>query len=199
MRVLDLFCGAGGASVGYARSGLEIVGVDIKPQPNYPFAFMRRDVMTMTYDDLKGYDLIHASPPCQAYSVASAKHRANGVVYDDLVHRVRGMLVASGTHYVIENVPGSPLRHSVRLCGSMFGLNVRRHRHFETSFSIAGSMICQHEYQELIYTVAGHSLGTLAQWREAMGIAYMTRKELTQAIPPAYTHWIAGQFLDAVL
>jgi DNA (cytosine-5)-methyltransferase 1 len=147
---LDLFCGAGGAAVGYHQAGFsEIVGVDIEPQPNYPFQFVQMDVNDMLIWNWFQYDLIHASPPCQAYSVLRrANPQAENV---DLVAPTRGLLEGSGKPWVIENVPGAPLDYSVTLCGSMFGLGamsgdgekaehayrqLRRHRLFETSFAL---------------------------------------------------------------
>jgi DNA (cytosine-5)-methyltransferase 1 len=127
-RLLDLFSGAGGAAVGYHRAGFEVVGVDLHPQPHYPFEFHQADAMTYPLD---GFDAIHASPPCQAYSVANNIHgRAD---HPMLIPSVRERLLATGLPYVIENVPRGPLINPVTLCGLTFGLNVKRHRLFESN------------------------------------------------------------------
>ena len=145
MRLLDLFCGAGGAAMGYHRAGFdEIVGVDIDPQPNYPFEFVQADAMTYP---LEGFDVIHASPPCRAYSVMKSLNPDRKHV--DLVASIRERLRASGAIYVIENVPGAPLETVAVLCGSMFGLHssrgyLRRHRLFESNILLLAPG-CNHE------------------------------------------------------
>jgi DNA (cytosine-5)-methyltransferase 1 len=207
--MLDLFCGAGGAAMGYHRAGFDIVGVDNRPQPRYPFPFIQADAMTFPLD---GYDAIHASPPCQAYSESTAKFRAEGVVYPDLIAATRDRLDATGLPWVIENVPGAPMRADYVLCGSMFGLlGLIRHRWFETSWrGFAMALACRHDFRAV--TVVGHgpnshswwyrSLDGRSRWnadcRRAMGIEWMNRGELSQAIPPAYTEWIGTQLLAAI-
>lgn len=192
-RVLDLFCGAGGASMGYHRAGFEVVGVDIKPQKHYPFEFHQADAMTFPFH---GFDLIHASPPCQKYTNAQ-KIRARA--HPDLIAPLRERLAASGTPFVIENVVGAPLRSPIVLCGTMFGLRTYRHRLFETSQFITASRCGEHrnrvakmgrpaEASEFIHIVGNFS--GAARAREAMGIDWMTRDELREAIPPAYTEYI---------
>ena len=205
MKILDLFCGAGGASMGYHQSfpEAEIVGIDHKPQPNYTFKFIQADATALDiYDD---YDLIHASPPCQAFS--TLKHSAGAKEYTDWeIPFIRQILKSTGKAYVMENVPGAPLLNPVTLCGSMFslvyhGYELRRHRLIETSFPVQQPP-CAHEYRVLgVY-------GDLAKQRRAstrgvkaghedakhlMGIGWMTSQEITQAIPPAYTRYIANQ------
>ena len=135
-RLLDLFCGAGGASAGYDAAGFDVVGVDVTEQPNYPFPMYVADALTLSPAFLSEFDVIHASPPCQAYSVLA--HRTdNGAAWPQLVEPVRDMLAATGKPYVIENVVGSPLKDYVTLCGTMFpGLRVIRHRLFEANFPI---------------------------------------------------------------
>ncbi|HXC42398.1 MAG TPA: DNA cytosine methyltransferase [Candidatus Dormibacteraeota bacterium] len=133
-RLLDLFCCAGGASVGYDRAGFKVVGVDIAPQPNYPFEFIQADAMSLDSKFLASFDAIHASPPCQSYSDL-AKRNGNGHKWPRLIEPVRRILIRSGLPYVIENVDGSPLLHPVVLCGTMFPkLRVLRHRLFEANF-----------------------------------------------------------------
>lgn len=183
-RLLDLFCGAGGAAMGYHRAGFEVVGVDIRPQPNYPFRFLQADALDFLHDvllcqrtglkDEQGFPFefvaIHASPPCQAYSVL---RRANpDAEYPDLIHPTRALLQATGLPWVIENVPGAPLDYSIQLCGSMFGLGaesgngetalweyrqLRQHRLFETSFPILQPECAHHG--EAIGVYGGGPLG----------------------------------------
>lgn len=207
MRLLDLFCGAGGCSVGYARAGFEVVGVDITPQPHYPFEFIRADAFAV---DLSGFDVIHASPPCQHYSVASRRWNGRATEHPDLVAPVRDMLLAWGGTYVIENVPGAPLVAPVRLCGSSFGLGVQRHRLFESNRPLLGS-VCAHESQPLKYDIYDHGRWyksrvahvhgygggkSKGDWAEAMGIDWpVTNREMAQAIPPAYTEYIGAQLI----
>jgi DNA (cytosine-5)-methyltransferase 1 len=211
-RLLDLFCGAGGAAVGYHRAGFDVVGVDIKPQPRYPFEFYQADALTF---DLDGFDAIHASPPCQAYSVANNIH--GRIDHPRLVEPTRERLTASGIPYVIENVPRAPLHNPITLCGLTLGLNVKRHRLFECSFPVMTYPCAGHDGDWLLVfgqTVLerGKRIGTTPNGggiirrrhvgtdagREAMGIDWMSRDELSEAIPPAYTEHI-GRYLLAEL
>jgi DNA (cytosine-5)-methyltransferase 1 len=212
-RLLDLFCGAGGCSVGYARAGFEVVGVDIAPQPNYPFEFIQRDVMTLEmWEDVPAnFDAIHASPPCQAYTTAKS---IRGREHPDLVAPTRELLNATGLPWVIENVPGAPMRKDLILCGSMFGLEhrgfgVRRHRWFEFSDPhLAPTLVhpCWHRLPPAY--IYGHGADnkhramygktSVRDWAALMGIDWMTRDELAQAIPPAYTELIGAQLLAQV-
>ena len=206
-RVLDLFCGAGGASMGYAKAGYEVVGMDIKHGKRYPFEYIRRDVMTLRPEDLQGFDLIHASPPCQTYSVTKHLRVAQGksTSKQDLLAQVRSLLVVSEIPYVIENVKGAPLIDPVQLCGSAFGLKVRRHRLFESSMELRGTD-CHHKEQGKPVGIygsmrdeipgGGHTAKTMDQAHEAMGIDWMIWGELVEAIPPAYTHYIGQQILS---
>jgi DNA (cytosine-5)-methyltransferase 1 len=189
--------------MGYSRAGFDVVGVDNRPQPRYPFEFVQADAMTFPLD---GFDAIHASPPCQAYSSAGkAASVTLSKVYPDLYVDIRDRLILTGRPWAIENVIGAPYRHGVMLCGSMFGLEVQRHRIFETSDLIMAGMHCRHSGRAL--TVTGH---TPAWWdggkrtsagrdvgARAMGIDWaMTCRELSQAIPPAYTAFIGGQLRE---
>jgi DNA (cytosine-5)-methyltransferase 1 len=212
-RLLDLFCGAGGAAVGYARAGFSVVGVDINPQPNYPFEFHQADVMGLAMHVVAaGFDAIHASPPCQAYSTISA---TNGYEYPDLVASIRTLLKGLGGLWVIENVVGAPLATSstlfgsngITLCGSMFDLEVprgqlRRHRIFETSIPLIQPE-CRHRgwaagvYGQGSYAESHRKVNGL-EAQALMGIDWMTQRELTQAIPPAYTEFIGAQLLAYV-
>src|ERR1700737_2665900 len=137
-RLLDLFCGAGGAAAGYAMVGFEVRGVDIQPQPRYPYRFVQADALDYPLDD---FDVVHASPPCQLYSVTHALWRRD---YPDLLSVMRTWLWASGKPFVLENVVGAPLPGSLLLCGTMFGLGVLRHRLFESNVLLFAPGACDH-------------------------------------------------------
>jgi DNA (cytosine-5)-methyltransferase 1 len=194
-RALDLFCGAGGASVGLHRAGFALVGVDIVPQPNYPFDFHRADAMTFPLD---GYDLIWASPPCQPFTPLA--HREDLTAYPDLIAPLRARL--ANVLFVIENVPQAPLRRDLILCGAMFGLRAYRHRIFECSFPVSqpphpahrvrvnrrGENRREHWRNGGFLTITG-DVGVYCG-PEAMGIDWMTGDEMSEAIPPAYAEYI---------
>ena len=202
-KLLDLFCGAGGAAMGYHRAGFEVEGVDIEPQSHYPFKFYQADALEFPLD---GYDAYHASPPCQGFTYATPKNRRCN--YPDLLTPTRLLLQQTGQLWVIENVPHAPMRADFRLCGCMFDLKLRRQRWFETSWGAFDlRQPCLH--LEPVVSVVGHGtptwvrekLGfnpTIKHYREAMGIDWMNREELSQAIPPAYTEYI-GKYLMKVL
>jgi len=206
VRLLDLFCGAGGAAMGYHRAGFdEIVGVDIKPMPRYPFTFVQADAMTFPLD---GFDVIHASPTCQSHSRTRCILRGKGLKPRgrfDHIEQIRARL--RGRRYVIENVPGAPLINPVRLTGPMFGLRVIRCRLFESSVLLLtpdvpaakGGTNSHRGYSRgaAFVTVGGHNYNP-SEGRAAMGIDWMTRDELNEAIPPAYTEFIGRQLLAAV-
>lgn len=217
-KALDLFCGAGGVAMGLYRAGFDVVGVDIKHQKNHPafhdagyakhFAFHQADAMTFPLD---GYDFIWASPPCQAYSRAC--NNGSGKNAPRLIEAVRARLLASKAEWAIENVIGAPLRFATVVCGAMFGLGVdgrdlSRHRQFETSTLIL-SPSCQHRRGQTVGVYGngtnswyrkkfGRNL-TVAEMREAMGIDWMSRAELNQAIPPAYAQFIGEQMMRFVV
>lgn len=208
-RVLDLFSGAGGASMGYFWAGYDPVGVDIAPQPNYPFAFVRADALAPPFD-LSTFDLIHASPPCQAHTPMSNRWRGAGGLADervDLIPATRALLESSGVPWVIENVRGSGLA-GFTLTGEMFGLGVHRPRIFETSDLIltppvpppsraAVPVYGKHHDGRLLWRRKDGSelrcAATLEQGQDAMGVDWMEWRELKESIPPAYTHWIGTQ------
>lgn len=201
-RLLDLFCGAGGATMGYHRAGFDVTGVDINPQPRFPFPFMKANAMTYPLD---GFDAIHASPPCQDYSRA-LRHATSG--YPRLLDPVRERLQAFGVPYVIENVHGSPLphqttldgTHGVELCGTMFGLRIWRHRLFETSWPVSPPRGCHHVGRPMNPYRADNdaywgSDRSERVWRAEMDVPWMNRPEGREAIPPAYTEHIGKQLL----
>lgn len=208
-RALDLFCGGGGASAGLHRAGFEVTGVDNEPQPEYPFAFVLADAFSVWVEN---YDLVWASPPCQAHS--SLRHLHPDEEYPDLIGRTREMLKAWGGPYIIENVPGAPLRLPVQLCGSAFGLGVRRHRHFESNLLLAGVGCC-HDIQRQPIDVSGTGARrkgprkddgggnsrkprNLVEAQVAMGINWLPRKALSQAVPPAYAEFLGRQVVMAL-
>lgn len=202
--------------MGYYRAGFDVVGVDIKPQPRYPFEFHQSDALEYCAEHWQEFDAIHASPPCQAYSVTKSLTNKN---HPELVPQTREILAGTGKPYVIENVPGAPLVNPLMLCGTMFGLRVIRHRLFECNPAIwFPPSTCAHEglatggrerrlgdtktprlsdgYKYV--TVAGNNY-IANEGRDAMGINWTNKKELSQAIPPAYTEFIGKQMLTVVL
>ena len=213
-RLLDLFCGAGGSAVGYHRAGFDVVGVDIEPQKNYPFEVVQDDALLVLqmwerHDRAWGpFDAIHASPPCQAYSTTASLHDST---HPDLYVKTRELLEATGLPWVIENVVGAPYRSGIILCGSMFGLRVRRHRNFESSVVMMRPE-CRHDLSPDPIDVTGTGGASdiertgnggihrkprnLLDAQDAMGIDWMTRRELSQAIPPVYTEFIGQQLLQ---
>ena len=194
-RLLDLFCGAGGAGMGYHRAGFgEIVGVDIAPQPRYPFEFVQADALEYVAEHGHEFDAIHASPPCQRYSVMSR----NDKEYPDLYDPTRALLLSNGVPWVIENVIGAPYGYGFVLCGSMFGLVVRRHRNFETSWLHLMGLRCDHAGHGGGLTSRHSDKGVKAEWPEYMGMPWATPKECTQAIPPAYTEHIGHTLIKLI-
>lgn len=200
MKALDLFCKAGGVTKGLQRAGFHVTGIDIEPQSNYcGDAFIQADALSLPVDPA-AFDFIWASPPCQAYSWSA--RRWHDVPRADLVEPTRLLLEASGKPYCIENVPGAPIRADIVLTGTMFGLGVIRRRHFETSwFCLSPPPVRKRgsvRSGEFV-TVAGHGgdgRAALHLWKEAMGIDWMTREELVEAIPPAYAEFIGRAFLE---
>jgi len=226
VRVLDLFCGAGGAAMGYARAGFDVVGVDIEPQPRYPFPFVQADAIEYGAEHGAAFDLVHASPPCQAYSPLRHLPWLRDRVYWDSLPPTLEMLAMIGRPYVVENVERAPL-DGLTLCGAMFGLAwpdgtpIYRHRRFlSTEFLLApghpkhfrsiapsptrnASNHANAAIRERIErgfglnngrVWGGHQSAT-AVAGSAVGIEWMTSKEVAQAIPPAYTEWMGAQLL----
>jgi hypothetical protein len=218
-RLLDLFCGAGGAAMGYYHAGFQVTGIDIIPQPNYPFGFHQGDALE--YVDAHGdeFDVVHASPPCKVHTTLKSFSAAH---HQDLIPQTRSLLKKLNIPWVIENVPGAPLENPVTLCGSSFNLGVQRHRLFESNTDFP-SKPCMHNRQKtqgrrypvkryhsgkpvITYSHVigvygrgqGLGAGEVNLWRQAMGISWMIRDELAQSIPPAYTEYV-GQYLMAAV
>lgn len=198
--LLDLFCGAGGAAVGYYRAGFDILGVDINPQPNYPFPFIQADAIIPVQAP---FVAVHASPPYQGYSVGS--RRWPGM--EDrlrLLEPVRSLLQSYRLPYIIENVPGAPLLNPVVLEAHLFGLPMVRRRHFEVNWDLPQPIIPKRSGRVkggTWVTVAGHGgngSNRYSAWCEAMGIDWMTKAELKEAIPPAYTEYIGRELLKVL-
>lgn len=210
--LIDLFCGAGGAAAGYHDAGFEVIGVDIEDQPNYPYEFVKADALEAVQLIGFGADVIHASPPCQAYTTLAKGNNNNVDKYTPLIDRTRDLLIASGKPYIIENVPSAPLRDPITLCGEMFGLGVIRHRLFESNVLLMQPAHVPHRgrvqgwrhgtYHEGVYCAVygdGGGKGSMQEWRDAMGIQWMhTRHELAESIPPAFTRFIGEQLLHAL-
>lgn len=208
-KLLDLFCCAGGCTEGYTRAGFEVEGVDINPQPNYPYKFTQMDWLEfLETHDLSQYAAIHASPPCHKYSRLNAINKKTH--YPDLVDPVREKLREIGKPYVIENVVGAPLIEPIMLCGTMFGLKVFRHRLFESNMLLLQPEHKKHDgstgthrwpYKPVngYLQISGENNYKLEEGRKAMGIDWMEKKELNQAIPPAYTEFIGKQLLQAIM
>ena len=210
-RLLDLFCGAGGAGMGYHRAGFDVIGVDIAPQPDYPFEFHQGDALEFLIAHWGKFDVIHASPPCQASS-ALTKGTNAGRKYVNLIPATRKLLAGADCPTVIENVQGSDLRRDLTLCGEMFGLDVIRHRYFEVSVPVVAPEHIPHRgrvsgmrhgvwYEGPYVAVYGNGggKGSVSRWQEAMGIDWTAnRKSIAEAIPPAYTQFIGRQLVDVL-
>lgn len=205
MKLLDLYSGAGGASVGYYRAGFtDITGVDIVNQPHYPFVFVQANALPYLREHGYEFDAIHASPPCQAHTQAQ---RIRGYSHTDLIGPTRDLLRQIGKPYIIENVPGAPLINPIQLVGTMFGLKTMRPRLFECSFEIPFMLAPPMPAKQVkmgrpprsgeFVQVVGH-FANVDYAREAMGIDWMTRNELAQAIPPAYTEYLGHYLMEHI-
>ena len=216
--LFDLCCCQGGAGTGYDRAGFRVIGVDKDPQPLYPFDFVQADVMQVLdyiadraepWPGAPFPTAIHVSPPCQKFTAYRRRGAGVGDGYPDLVGAVRRLLERIGLPWVMENVPGSPVRPQVQLCGSSFGLDVRRHRWFESSVPMM-SPPCAHGLQKPRFAHATNRANLrrtveVGVWRiplevqrRAMGIDWMTLEGLSEAIPPAYTEHIGGYLMEAL-
>lgn len=224
MKLLDLFCGAGGASRGYQQAGFHVTGIDLKPQPNYAGdLFIQGNVLELDPEWIAAnFDAVHASPPCQ---FGTALRSAPGTRKDhvNLIPATKLLLQASGLPWVIENVESKAvlphMRGAVRLCGSTFGLGVqgyelRRHRLFLSNVLLFCEA-CRHGHGPVIGVYGGHARcrsakhggrgtkdiwqgGHLAAASAAMGIDWMTLAEISEAIPPAFTGYLGGQLANAI-
>jgi len=189
--------------MGYHRAGFRVIGVDVRQQKRYPFEFHLMDAFDALATNLRHVTVIHASPPCQHYSVG-AKSWNTAKNHPDLVATIRDALIATGKPYVIENIPQAPLKDPIRLCGTMFGLPLIRHRMFESGDGLVAPEHRRHtgRVRAPYVTVTGYpgysKGGTVADWRRAMGIPWMAKDELSQAIPPAYTEYVGRQALEWV-
>ena len=212
-KCLDLFSKAGGTSMGYYRAGFDVTGVDIQPQKHYPFKFIQADALEYLESHWQEYDFIAASPPCQAYSDLQKR---TGLTYPDLIAPLRDMMILTNKPYVIENVPEAPLINPVVLCGTMFHtLRVIRHRAFESNLFLW--RMPHDKKHPLVFTkdkrkthygklnefdsfvqVTGGGNCSVASAADAMGIDWMTKAELNQAIPPAYTEFIGRQIIELI-
>lgn len=215
-KLLDLYCGSGGAAKGYINAGFEVTGIDVKDINNYPGQFIKSDAIEFLNENYMNFDAIHASPPCQKYSKSTAEARKNGKLYADLIPETRRILKLTKKPFIIENVPSAPIRKDLNLYGYMFGLKVIKQRHFE----IENFFMMQPGIADKIGSVRNgdfaqvvgkgqkrgqHKLDKpfkyegkfLEQWSFAMGIDWMTKAEqLAEAIPPAYTQYIGNQLLN---
>lgn len=219
MKLLDLYCGAGGAGMGYYLAGFSIVGVDIEPQPHYPFTFILADAIEYVVEHGHEFDVIHASPPCQAYTgmrrLTISRFGRCSTDPPDLIPITRQALEATGKIYVIENVQNSPLRTQLILCGVALGLpHLARHRHFESNVLLLGAPRCAHRSASYTIGVYGNRpdgrrvsyrhnrlsriAKSVAEASEVMGIDWMVWDELRQAIPPVYTAWIGRKLLEVL-
>lgn len=207
-KLLDLFCGAGGASKGYNDAGFEVFGVDHKPMKNYLYSFTQADALDiLRYEDLSEFDVIHASPPCQRYSQNRFTSVEKGLNHPDYIVEVRQLLQQTGKLYVIENVEGAPLQYPIMLCGTMFDLEFFRHRIFESNLLLLSQKHLQHNVKcspqgrkpeaGKMMTITGCFSG-VEEARRRMQIDWMVRDELSQAIPPAYTEYLGKQLINAL-
>lgn len=204
MRLLDLFCGAGGAAMGYHQAGFEVVGVDIKHQPRYPFEFHQGDALEFLRKHGHEFDVVHASPPCQGYSYCTPTTHKDK--HPKLIAATREALQEVGRPYVIENVAGArrDLINPLMLCGSQFGLKIWRHRYFEIwpEMPIASLPDCDHSFIPVLISGTTRRKGfprkdpSAAVRREALQTPWMTTTEMDEAIPPAFTRFIGEQLIQ---
>lgn len=211
MKLLDLYCGGGGASRGYELAGFDVVGIDKYPQKKYVGEFIMADAIEYLLDNYHKFDAIHASPPCQKWSLASMQHRINGKEYIDLIEPTRAALISAGKPYVIENVVGAPLIDPITLCGSMFMaadgtgiLRTYRHRLFESNIPLLAGP-CEHKWPqakmgrrarhgEFIQFVGHYTDANVV--KSMLGLDHLSKKEISQCIPPQYTEFIGKQIMS---
>ena len=218
-RLLDLFCCEGGASMGYVRAGFDVLGVDIAPQPRYPFEFVQADALgflrwLVRSGSIRQFSAIHASPPCQEYSTLKSRKTRR---YPDLLAPTREALMASGLPWIMENVATARMHHGVMLCGTALGLNVRRHRLFDSSHFLWPAGVCRHHPDNI--NIYGHACWTyrpdplnirrdtgkaravrvlLAEGRCAFEVPWMSQQGASECIPPAYTEYLGKQLMNII-
>jgi DNA (cytosine-5)-methyltransferase 1 len=198
-RILDLYCCAGAGADGYRRAGFDVVGVDIVPQKNYPFEFHQADALEYLAEHGAEFDAIHASPPCQAYTAMQHIHK-NSAAHPDLIAPTRELLIKTGKPYVIENVVGAPMRVDFMLCGTMFGIPFPKHRWFEINWSLHTLLPpCNHYKVYDCFHGGEDARGEREKLSTMYGIDwFMTRQEIRNAIPPAYTKFIGEHLLQVL-
>ena len=210
--LLDLYCGVGGAAMGYRRAGFDVVGVDIERQPDYPFDFIHGDALTIGQELIRSNTIsaIHASPPCQHHTTFAKGCNKNRTDFPDVIAEARSVLADSALPYVIENVPSAPLVNTITLCGEMFSLGVLRHRIFESNIPMTAPPHPAHRGRVAawrhgawhegpyfgVYGLRSGGKGSVREWQDAMGIDWTTRrKSFTEAIPPAFTECIGSMLM----
>lgn len=219
--LLDLFCCEGGASAGYVRAGFDVLGIDITPQPRYPYRFLQADalgLLSWLIDShaIRQFAAIHASPPCQRYSTLKSMTTHQ---YADLLAPTRELLMTSGLPWILENVATAPMHQGIEICGTALGLNVRRHRRFDSSHLLYGPGMCRHNPDNV--NVYGHGAWNyrprsddprIKHWtrktqqcplpvaaaKEAFEASWMTQHGLAECIPPAYTEFLGRQLLTVI-
>lgn len=207
LKLLDMYCCAGGAAKGYHDAGYDVTGVDILFQKNYPYKFIQGDAIEYLLAYGHEFDLIHASPPCQFYSVLTSPSRKNN--HPDLISPTRNALLKVGKPYIMENVSGArrELKNPIMLCGSMFGLPIQRHRYFELSWSsLILTPTCKHDFEPVLISGTSRKIrngrrafeSTNSEKSSAIGIDWMLTKELDEAIPPVYTKFLGEQYLNSL-
>ena len=202
MKLLDLYCCGGGAGYGYEKAGYDVTGIDIEPQPKHRGKIIIADAIEYLKAHFQEYDVIHASPPCQKYSMSSMQFRKAGKEYADLIEITRKELIKTGKPYIIENVPGAPLHNPIELCGAMFGMRTYRHRLFESNMPIKAPEHPEHKnpnakmgrkaksHEHIQYV--GHFSG-VKEVQEMTGLHWLGQYELAQSIPPQYTEYLGNQ------
>lgn len=230
MRVLDLFSGAGGAADGYVRAGFNVLGVDKAAQPHYPYLFVQDDALYVMEELLRGkyyppgtdfywtlddFDLIHASPPCQLFTMynnVKSIAKSTSENYENLIPETRDLLRNSRKPYVIENVPRAPLEDYFQLCGTSFGIRVRRHRIFETNWGPITVPPCDHKrFTDKIFPGSsnrpnGRTVCNIGEYRVPLGTQKdhmqvdwpVTLHELSEMVPPVMTEHIGRQFIATI-
>jgi DNA (cytosine-5)-methyltransferase 1 len=208
IKALDIGCCAGGVSAGLVQAGFKVTGIDIEPQPHYPYHFIQADARELSIDFLRQFDFLWASANCQEYSMASMQFRLKGKKYPEWIEPIREIFIKAGKPYVIENVEGSPLINPVMLCGTMFDIKTYRHRLFEANFPIKQPVHMEHKQKQIkmgrpvkqgdYIQMVGHFSG-VPYAREITGCNWMNQYELAQCIPPVYSKYIAEEYIKSLI